>query len=61
MTEDAGKPEKRKTGSGRVKVSFWMTKDERNLLVEASAREGVNMSDMMRILLIRNARQTGVM
>lgn len=57
QVEPAGK----KVGNGRVKVSFWMTKDEKALLTEAAAREGVNMSDMMRILLIRNAKREGVL
>lgn len=54
-------PKKRKVGSGRVKVSFWMTKDEKDLLADSADREGVNMSDMVRMLLIRNAKREGVM
>lgn len=54
-------PKKKKVGSGRVKVSFWMTKDEKALLADAAGREGVNMSDMMRILLIRNAKREGLL
>lgn len=46
---------------GKVKANFWLTKDEKSLLAEAAAREGVTMSDMIRILLIRNAKKEGLM
>ena len=60
MAEEERKARK-KVGSGRVKFSVWMTKDERDLLEEAAAREGVNLSDMVRIMLIRNAKRDGVL
>ena len=46
---------------GKVKANFWLTKEEKELLAEAAAREGVTMSDMIRILLIRNAKREGLM
>ena len=45
---------------GKKKVSFWLTEAERNLLKEAADKEGLNMSDVIRTLLINNAKQCGI-
>ena len=46
---------------GKKKVSFWLTEAERNLLKDAAEKEGLNMSDVIRTLLINNAKAKGIL
>lgn len=52
-------PNKRKPG--KQKLGFWLTPSERGLLKDAAQRAGVNMSDMIRIILIEHAKKEGIL
>ena len=45
---------------GKKKVGFWLTEAERSLLKDAADEAGLNMSDMIREILINHAKKKGI-
>ena len=48
------------TRNGLVKANFWLSKEEKELLVQTAARKGVTMSRLIKDLILRNAMKEGM-
>ena len=48
------------TRNGLVKANFWLTEEEKKLLAQSAAREGVTMSTLIKRLILRNAMKEGM-
>lgn len=45
---------------GKKKIGFWFTKAERELLEDLAARMGLTMTDAIRELMLKDAKQRGM-